>query len=62
MKWFTVWWWRYVVESAMKPPEDRSVSRWTAFVCRLRGHDGVWWYSMGDEPDMHCRRCGDDLG
>jgi len=33
-------------------------------LCRLRGHPhGVIWYNAnGNEPDMHCRVCGDDLG
>jgi hypothetical protein len=32
--------------------------------CRMNGHKcGVVWYNVGgDEPDMHCKNCGDDLG
>lgn len=32
-------------------------------VCRTVGHADVVWYDVnGLEPDMHCRRCGEDLG
>jgi hypothetical protein len=32
--------------------------------CRFNGHPpGVYWYNLGgDEPNMTCRGCGDDLG
>lgn len=31
--------------------------------CRIRNHpNGVVWYNMGWEPDMHCKDCGEDLG
>jgi len=40
-----------------------EVSRLRVAWCRFRAHPaGVWWYSSGLEPDMHCSRCGDDLG
>lgn len=31
------------------------------FWCRATGHRGVVWYSHGDEPDMHCKNCGENL-
>jgi hypothetical protein len=37
--------------------------RWRRLLCRFFGHPGVVWYTMsGLEPDMHCRRCDEDLG
>lgn len=34
------------------------------WLCRRSHHScGVWWFNAdGLEPDMHCKRCGDDLG
>lgn len=32
-------------------------------LCRAQGHPaGVFFYSGGLEPDMHCMGCGEDLG
>lgn len=57
MHWFTKKWWLYLLE---KPFSCR------AFICRINGHrngGGVIWYNAtGLEPDMHCKKCGDDLG
>lgn len=53
-KWFTGCWWQFLLEKPLT---------WTKFVCRIKGHpEGVWWYSNGLEPDMHCKTCEDDLG
>lgn len=32
--------------------------------CRANGHPaGVFFYNIGgDEPDMHCQGCGEDIG
>lgn len=51
--------WEYALE-----PRRGNASRLATMLCRLRGHPaGVGWYnSMGTEPNMHCRTCGDDLG
>ena len=58
MKWFTKSWWRYLLA---KPSDETSTLR--AAICRARGHPcGVWWYSDGSEPNMHCVNCEDDLG
>jgi hypothetical protein len=59
MKWISLWWWKYLFE---KPNGD--LGRIRTAVCRARNHpEGVWWYNMnGDEPDMHCKNCNDDLG
>jgi hypothetical protein len=57
--WFTRDWWRYL----LAPREWGHVSWPRTILCRLRGHPaGVYWYSSGFEPDMHCKECGDDLG
>lgn len=39
-------------------------NKFHAMICRMRGHPhGVIWYTLsGDEPDMTCKNCGDDLG
>jgi hypothetical protein len=37
-------------------------SKFKAIICRLKNHpNGVFWNSLGDEPDMTCKDCGDDL-
>lgn len=60
--WFHRSWWKYLLEK----PKGRAIGWcgwWTRFWCRARGHDDVWWYNVsGDEPDMHCKTCMDDLG
>jgi hypothetical protein len=54
VKWLTLWWWRYLF---------RDCRDWENFWCRARGHPGPVWYTLyRDEPDMRCRRCGEDLG
>lgn len=41
----------------------RGTPRMTAIICRWKGHAEVEWYNPGGlEPNMRCRRCGDDLG
>lgn len=50
--WLTKSWWKYLLA---KPFTFR------AFLCRMRGHKGVVWYSGRMDPDMHCSNCGDDL-
>ena len=53
VKYFDIYWWQWLFTS----------KNWTNFWCRFRGHPGVWWYNPGGlEPDMHCQRCGEDLG
>lgn len=44
--------------------KSKDDSWWTVLWCRWRGHPyGVYWYNVGgDEPDMTCVHCGDDLG
>jgi hypothetical protein len=63
MKWFSREWWAYLL--AKRKRRDRKYcSRWSLFWCRVRNHPaGVIWYdASGDEPDMHCQNCGEDLG
>lgn len=58
--WFNPFWWKYLLE---KPADNSSCNWWERFWCRASNHpDGVWWYSNKIEPDMRCKRCGDDLG
>ncbi len=68
-KWWHPDWWRYLLA-----PAERNWLGWrwyhrplgflNAIGCRYRQHPaGVYWFnSGGDEPDMTCRGCGDDLG
>jgi len=54
MKWFTYSWWKYLFT---------DLKGWRHFWCRVNKHRcGVVWFSWGDEPDMRCRNCGEDLG
>lgn len=59
MWWFTLSWWKYLLAT---PAEGIGIC--TAFLCRVKGHkSGVIWVNAGgDEPDMHCKNCYDDLG
>lgn len=58
MHWFTIEWWKYLFA---KPAKDTNLI--TAVLCRMIGHKGVVYYNpYGLEPDMHCKKCGDDLG
>ena len=52
--WFHLQWWKYLLE---KPITFKR------FFCRIIGHDaGVFWYNLsGNEPDMTCKGCGEDL-
>ena len=55
MYWLTYNWWKYLL---------KGCTGWTNFWCRIRNHNcGVVWHNVaGVEPDMHCRKCGEDLG
>jgi len=58
-KFFCITWWKYL----LKKPKDRK--DWARYIsCRLNNHkDGPIWYNPdGVEPDMRCKRCGEDLG
>lgn len=57
MHWFTLDWWKYLFEHYRN-----QTPTWRQVFCRARGHGDVVWYTMGFEPDMHCRRCGEDIG
>ena len=60
MKWFLKSWWIYL----LKPSSDYyKTSLWTAFKCRVKGHEGIIFYDpSGLESNFHCKNCGDDLG
>lgn len=47
-------------EYLLSPPAE-GISLWTSFWCRFNGHKEIIWYSSGDEPDMRCKNCLDDL-
>ena len=50
----SIWWYQYLF---------KDCEGWTNFWCRLCGHPGVVWYDpLGTEPDMSCKRCGENLG
>lgn len=68
-RWFRLWWWSLLYHcwrgdgvrgSSWRLPAES----WSHFICRVRGHPcGVIWFDMsGDEPNMQCKNCGDDLG
>lgn len=60
MKWFSLEWHKYLFH---KPDDSSCVSWWQRLKCRYRNHpEGVWFYNInGLEPDMSCKRCGDQL-
>lgn len=60
MKWFSIWFWKYLFEKADNP---HYCSKWTRFWCRAGGHkEGPIYYNIGGmEPDWRCKKCGDYL-
>jgi hypothetical protein len=60
MHWFTRGWWKYL----LAPKLYKSDYWWTVILCRMKGHPcGIIFVNpQGDEPDYHCKNCGDDLG
>lgn len=61
VRWLTVEWYRYLVSDLHS---TRLATRWGVLRCRISGHrPGVNFYTMsGDEPDMRCQGCGENLG
>jgi len=59
LKIFDKYWWRYIFSSR----STKDVSWFIVVWCRLRNHPKgfVWYRSYGDEPDYHCKICGDEL-
>ena len=54
MRWFSIWWWRYLFE-------DNTGIR--NILCRAKGHKGyIWFNPHGTEPDYRCHNCKEDLG
>lgn len=54
------WWWRL---HQYRYPDNWWLTRAGQWLCGRRGHTDVVWYNPGGtEPDMHCKRCGKDLG
>lgn len=56
-----LWWWPLNIPSELTDLRTgRAVLVW---LCGWNGHGTVVWYNAGGyEPDMHCERCGEDLG
>lgn len=60
------WKWRVGEWLLDRPSEltdtDRG-ERLLQWLCMMNGHGKVGWYNPGGfEPDMHCERCGEDIG
>ena len=58
---FSLDWWKYI----LAPRKDKGYSSFfRTIICRWRGHPcgPIWFNPGGDEPDMTCRNCGDDIG
>lgn len=56
--WFSRSWWKYL----LKKGDKNYCSKLHRIFCRAAGHpDGVFWYNIGNEPDMTCKGCGDNL-
>ncbi|CAB4176892.1 hypothetical protein UFOVP1672_57 [uncultured Caudovirales phage] len=56
-------WWASVEPWILWPVSAFYETRLGAWWCERQGHDDVWWFNLGGyEPDMHCKRCGKDLG
>lgn len=61
--WLSLSFWSYVLTSN-KRNEVGLVNYFRSVKCRFKSHPcGVEWYnSIGLEPNMHCKNCGEDLG
>ena len=62
-RWFYPSWWKYL----LSPPRccwTNNKITWRIFWCRVGGHKAgyVWYNAGGDEPDMDCKNCREDLG
>ncbi len=56
------WFWEYILYKRSNYYGDVG---WLKTIwCRITNHKcGIVWYNPnGFEPDMHCKRCGDNLG
>lgn len=59
-EYFTLGFWQYVFSRQYHGGERPSL---LMIWCRFVGHPGVVFYNTsGYEPDMRCKRCGEDLG
>lgn len=56
--WFTKDWWAYLLA-----PKADDIAWFEVIQCRMKGHPHpvVWYNPNGNEPDMTCTGCGDDL-
>ena len=61
MKWFRLWWWKYLFEHTNENYSDIGIFR--RALCRARNHPyGVIWYDLhSEDPDLHCKYCGDNF-
>ena len=64
LDWIRPGYWRYLF-SPQGPYDRKYLGRFGTAWCRARGHapvvGGTLWADP-PEPDMHCSRCGEDLG
>lgn len=63
-RWFTREWWKYLftnLPSSTWLGEEGNLER---VLCRIKGHPRgeIYFTVYGDEPDHHCKDCGEDLG
>ena len=59
MKWFDVWWYKYLFGFELFR-DNEWLSR---LVCRIKNHPcGIVYYNPnGFKPDNTCKNCGDEL-
>lgn len=55
MKWFSIWYYRYLFEKPFN---------FTKLICRFKNHPcGIIYHNPnGLEPNNHCKNCHDNLG
>jgi len=61
MRWFGIGWYKYLFkfDCTKRSSKDKLMN----IICRIRDHpNGITWYTLDFEPDMHCKDCGDYLG
>jgi hypothetical protein len=73
--WEKIWWWMqihlpdwmfdgwYAYMFSPKSTYYCEISWPKVLLCRLKRHPcGSWYYNPGgDEPDGHCKNCGDEI-
>lgn len=56
--------WYWLADSIPSELEDTEVGgKFLRWLCGWNGHSDIFWFNPGEfEPDMHCKRCGEDIG